>query len=390
MSKVALKLVSRAEFYAEEGEFWSSDEENAHSLHFSISLPDSFSPGLVSYFLKKYSSKDDVVLDPFCGRGTVPLEASLLGRTAVASDINPICFSATQAKLTPVDLVEVALFIQSVNFSKPVSLDGYSEYFEPFYDPDTYRELVNLKSYIQSNRSDVSNFVQMIGMSLLHGHTAGYFSGYSLPQISVSPSRQREMNDKRGTLPEFRALAPRILRKAGAVLRDGDVGRLQSRRGKHQIFQSECRNLSFLNKSTVDLVITSPPRPYVANSVNDLWLKNWFVGLSKTERDELRHGSLDKLDLDEWLLFMNESLFELARVVKSGGRVVIDLKRSFDGVNYQDLDEHLSNLINTNLTSYWENECLYVNRPTVPQLSKKFKEDGQVSRTSKVLVIRRK
>ena len=80
MSKVALKLVGRPQFYVEQGEFWKSDEDDSHSLHYSVSLPDSFAPSLCSYFIKNYSTKDDVVLDPFCGRGTVALESALLDR----------------------------------------------------------------------------------------------------------------------------------------------------------------------------------------------------------------------------------------------------------------------------------------------------------------------
>jgi DNA modification methylase len=44
-------------------------------------------------------SKDDVVLDPFCGSGTVPLTASLQGHTAYGIEVNPFLAFVSRTKL---------------------------------------------------------------------------------------------------------------------------------------------------------------------------------------------------------------------------------------------------------------------------------------------------
>ena len=42
----------------------------------------------------------DVIPDPFCGRGTTPFQSLLMGRTAIACDVNPVAYCITRAKTT--------------------------------------------------------------------------------------------------------------------------------------------------------------------------------------------------------------------------------------------------------------------------------------------------
>ena len=56
-----------------------------------------FSPELIEAFLVEYSSKEDVVLDPFVGSGTVLLECARGGITGLGCEINPA--AATLARV---------------------------------------------------------------------------------------------------------------------------------------------------------------------------------------------------------------------------------------------------------------------------------------------------
>ena len=53
------------------------------------------------------SDSNDIVFDPFSGRGTTLLEARLLGRKALASDLNPIAVALSRAKNVSVTADEV-------------------------------------------------------------------------------------------------------------------------------------------------------------------------------------------------------------------------------------------------------------------------------------------
>ena len=58
----------------------------------------------LDFFIEKYSEKNGVVLDSFCGSGVTLVEALRLGRNAVGIDLNPIAIKLTHASLQPLDL----------------------------------------------------------------------------------------------------------------------------------------------------------------------------------------------------------------------------------------------------------------------------------------------
>ena len=62
--------------------------------NYEVSLPHSMTPVQVADALKKYAPP---VLDPFCGGGSIPLEAQRLGLEAHASDLNPVAVLITKA-----------------------------------------------------------------------------------------------------------------------------------------------------------------------------------------------------------------------------------------------------------------------------------------------------
>jgi len=67
--------------------------------HLLYRYPARFSPGFASASIESYSSRGDVVLDPFVGGGTTVIEAMRLGRRAVGADINQLALFITRAKV---------------------------------------------------------------------------------------------------------------------------------------------------------------------------------------------------------------------------------------------------------------------------------------------------
>ena len=72
-----------------------------HSLHPMCSYLASFPAALTHAFIARYSRPGDVVLDPFSGRGTTPLQACAEGRNGVGNDLNPFAHLLTAAKVEP-------------------------------------------------------------------------------------------------------------------------------------------------------------------------------------------------------------------------------------------------------------------------------------------------
>ena len=72
-----------------------------HAYHPMCTYLASFPAALAHAFIARYSRPGDVVLDPFSGRGTTPLQASAEGRIGVGNDLNPLAHVLTAAKLQP-------------------------------------------------------------------------------------------------------------------------------------------------------------------------------------------------------------------------------------------------------------------------------------------------
>ena len=150
VTRAALQLVESIPFQRREVQLEASGAGQAHSLHYAVPLPESVSPELIAFIINKFSRKGEIVLDPFCGVGTVALEAGLLGRIPYACDPNPLFAKISQAKLLPVELTAITLSLQTWHPNKPIDMSLYADYFSPFFDVQTYRELVQLKDFIQN------------------------------------------------------------------------------------------------------------------------------------------------------------------------------------------------------------------------------------------------
>ena len=72
--------------------------EMTHGIH---PYPARMVPQVANRLIQTYSGEGDVVFDPFCGSGTVLLEAYRLGRKSIGIDVNSLAVRISRAKTTP-------------------------------------------------------------------------------------------------------------------------------------------------------------------------------------------------------------------------------------------------------------------------------------------------
>src|SRR3989454_450573 len=75
--------------------------------HYLFRFPAKFHPPVVRCLIDRYSRPGDIILDPFCGSGTLLLEALLSGRAAFGLDVDPVAVFISRVKCTPLPPLEL-------------------------------------------------------------------------------------------------------------------------------------------------------------------------------------------------------------------------------------------------------------------------------------------
>ncbi len=223
--------------------------------------------------LKTYSKPGDLVVDPFSGSGTIPLEALLLGRRVFAADVSPYAKLLTRAKLGAPYSQDVALskaenLIERAMKLPPPNLGDVPPWIREFFHDDTLKEAIRFSRVCGRSKNA---FLMGCFLGILHHQRPGFLS---YPSSHLVPY----LRDKKypcDTFPhlyEYRELRPRLLAK---------VKRAFKRRGsvKHEVDwtfrQSQIENLTF--PKPFDCLITSPPYMNTLDYGRDNRLRLWFI-----------------------------------------------------------------------------------------------------------------
>ena len=297
-------------------EFWTSKQRAGHSLH-EVSYRACYKPQLPEYFIKKFCKTEAVVYDPFMGRGTTLIEAQLHGHRVIGNDINPLAKILTAPRLNPPTLEQIEARLQEIHLSTDAEVDTE---LLVFFHEDTLREIYGWRTYFQQERFDaVDAWLQMVACSRLTGHSAGFFSVFTLPpNLATSIAAQQKINEKRNQIPEYRNTKELILRKSKQLLRHSLPDCF--RRDDAILLTESADSTPQIADESVDLVVTSPPFLDTIDYMQDNWLRMWFCGI------EIEQGKIWQLkSLEDWVDRMTDVLAELHRVLKHGGRVAFEV-----------------------------------------------------------------
>jgi len=308
------------------GEFWTSRQRQGGSIH-EVSYRACFKPELPRFFISLLTRVEDVVYDPFSGRGTTILEAGLMGRNVIANDANPLSRILSEPRLTPPTMAAVEERLKAIPLE-----GGHADIdLSMFYHPKTEQEIVALREYLQKKREDgtddaIDRWIAMVATNRLTGHSKGFFSVYTLPpNQAVSQQSQRKINEKRQQVPEYRDTRAIIARKTKSLLRtltDEERSNL-ARAGEKAVFISgDARKTSGIPAESVQLTVTSPPFLDIVQYRDDNWLRCWFNGL-----DERVIGKTITMarTLEDWTAVMGAVFSELYRITRPGGYVAFEV-----------------------------------------------------------------
>ena len=298
-------------------EFWTARQRAAHSLH-EISYRACFKPQLPRFFIERLSRPGDLVYDPFMGRGTTLVEAALLGRVPCGCDVNALSAMLTRPRLTAPDQAAIERRLNLLN----LHYDGeIPEELLVFYHPDTLRELCALRRHFAESRlTPEDEWLRMVALNRLTGHSVGFFSVYTLPpNQAVSVESQRKINAKRHQIPEYRNVKELILRKSRALWKDcREVSPFFL--GEPLLLSRNCENTPEIRSGSIRLIVTSPPFLDVVDYEQDNWLRNWFASIDA----QALNITMERTP-SGWQNAMTRVFQELFRVLCPGGYLAFEV-----------------------------------------------------------------
>ncbi len=300
-------------------EFWTHAQRAGHALH-EISYRACFKPQLPEFFIERLTERTDVVYDPFMGRGTTPIQAALMGRHPVGNDANPMSIMMTRPRLNAPELADIEARLNEVDFASAAPTER-DQQFSVFFHPGTLHQIVSLRAWLMDREAtgsfdQVDDWIRLVTMSRLTGHSTGFFSVYTLPpNQAASVASQKRINKRRGQTPPERDVKALVFRKSRSLLRHGGL--------KSNDIDFRCgdaRNAPHITSNSVDLVVTSPPFLDVVNYRVDNHVRAWFAGIDIDSQPIATPSSTQN-----WQRFTAGVLRELCRVVRPGGVICYEV-----------------------------------------------------------------
>ncbi|HMI88163.1 MAG TPA: DNA methyltransferase [Polyangiaceae bacterium] len=300
--------------------------EHVHAFH---SYPARLHAATARRLVERLSARGGVVLDPFCGSGTVLVEARVAGRRALGIDANPLAVELTWLKTRGSSEDERIALLAAARVAaehaedrrhrKAGATHRYGREDTALFEPHVLMELDGLRAGLGKVRHDFARRALRLVLSAIlvkvsrrTGDTSQDTAPRRLSAGYTTKLFQRKAEELARLLAEFAALLPRASGPPPNV-RWGDA-----------------RKIDGVDRSSVDLVVTSPPYPGNYDYLEQHALRLRWLGLDAEPFAAIELGARRHLaQLPEaaararWSSDLGEVLTACARVLRRQGKLVL-------------------------------------------------------------------
>lgn len=256
-----------------------------HGLHI---YPAKIVPQIARELIAKLSHPSDVVLDPFCGSGTVLVESLVANRNSIGIDINVLALLLARVKTTPISK-------QKINATMPTIIDEVRRRSKEPLETNlklTLEKIPNLyhwfKPYVAKDLQILKSEIRNIKDKNLRDFFLVCFSAtmYDVSNIRKSDNpyfiriwHEDELaRHKPNVLEQFTRI---VRRNANAIEK---LGKTQKIKAWVKIFNATTQDLvSAVGTEIADLIVTSPPYGEEKNTMD-------YTRFSKLALYWLGHG----------------------------------------------------------------------------------------------------
>ena len=223
-------------------------QEHIHCIH---PYPARMIPQIAKRLIEKYSKPNDIVLDPFCGSGSVLAEAKILERISIGIDINPLACLIAKVKITPIAPKSLEHYWNWINEKLKERINPkIPDFFnlKYWFKEKTIKELAEIKAVIsQIKDKNIRDF---------------FYVCFSKTVIDVSLCRSKEYKLYRMPKEEIERFNPDTFKEFEENVKRGIKGMKDYYERVTEkpaiVMLGDSRDMPLEDRS-VDLIVTSPP-----------------------------------------------------------------------------------------------------------------------------------
>ncbi len=276
----------------------NSPERYSHLIH---SYPAKLLCHIPFFFLQTdyFCPTNGIVLDPFCGTGTVMLEANISGRNAKGADANPLACLISRVKTTYIKKEDLQKTLGTIiSRAKRCNTNDYLELpsISRWFSKSTILQLWHLECAIKNVKDIKHQDFFMMCLSNLVKKVS-----YADPSISVpvklnperfiqKPERMESIKFKLKTLENIDVYDKFENICQLNINRIDTLENIYSNGITSEIISNDARFLAkkdgskeVLQDKSIDLILTSPPYAGAQKYIRSSWLNLYWLGTKNRE-----------------------------------------------------------------------------------------------------------
>ena len=314
---------------------WRNLPKNwGNPMHRMASRSGSFPPSLANYFINNFSRIGDLVLDPYSGKGTAPLEACLLNRMGFGVDITPEAYVLTGAKVHGIKHDDAVEYLKSIRFGiSNTNIRDVDPNVKIFFSTKTLAQILVIKErllddfglkvnyesgdvfhYAQTKKQQFAQYWLGILVGILHGSSIHSLSLPCSHSFSMAPNYTKNYAKKHNLKKPDRDVLQCMIERS-KILQSEGIGGVS---GKAYLGKAEYLPKSWEEK--FDLILTSPPYFTAQSYPWDNWLREWLLGF---DFKDVRKETTQTANVQKYSEAMFNFLKESHRVLKKGKKAFV-------------------------------------------------------------------
>ena len=280
--------------------------------HYLFRYPAKFHPPIVRALIEEYSSPGQCILDPFCGSGSLLVEARAAARHSIGSDIDPIAVFASKIKTYRYDPNKLKASCERLRLKLQILERTQDEYtYRQFTDLASWRlndtlltenlwvpEIPNIlhwfRRYVVLDLARIHGEIMKITVPTSHRHFfllcfASIIRAASnadpVPVSGLEVTSHMRRKDEQGRLINPFALFNRAMEKALRAVTE--FRQRIDPATRVSVFQANALSLNGKLRSEVQTIITSPPYHNAVDYYRRHKLEMFWLGFTKTQAERL-------------------------------------------------------------------------------------------------------